>query len=370
MIHMLKQTIDSIEYALKKLTDVNYALDESLIVAITDHKGTILFVNKKFCEISKYTQEELLGQNHRIINSNYHSKEFFKDLWRTIVSGKVWRGDIRNQAKDGTYYWMDTTIVPCLDENGRPYQFVSFRIDITNRKRTEEILRKSDKIAAVGQLASAIAYEIRNPLAAIKWTLEVWESENHYNKTQFDMIVSELERIDSIVDELLLLAKPETVNYKEQSVLNLLHLIVTLVSIQARKNNIKIIEEIDDELPLVLCDESQIKQVFLNIMKNAIEAMPNGGNLTVQAKLADKNQIVIRFTDEGCGIPAESISKLGEPFYTTKEKGSGLGLMVSHKIILEHHGNLSIESEVNKGTTVEVILQTAPSRISKQQPTA
>src|SRR4051794_36564292 len=193
------------------LDDLRYALDQSAIVATTDTRGIITFVNEKFCEVSKYSSRELLGQDHRILNSGYHSKEFIRHLWVTIANGRIWRGEIRNRAKDGTYYWVDTTIVPFLDLRGKPYQYTAIRYEITARKRTEEKLREQEALARLGQMAAVVAHEIKNPIAGIRGALQVIGSRmppDSRDKRVIGEIIARLDSLNGIVNDLVVFARP------------------------------------------------------------------------------------------------------------------------------------------------------------------
>jgi PAS domain S-box-containing protein len=341
----------------KEIKDINFALDQSAILAFTDEKGTITSVNDKFCEISGYKREELIGKDHKVLNSSYHSTRFFKDLWGTIGEGKVWKGEIRNKAKDGNYYWVDATIVPFLDDLGKTYQFLAITNDITEKKKTEDILHRQDKLAAVGQLAAGVAHEIRNPLTSIRGYAEFLQlDEKDPERLEFlDIILEEIERVNSIVEEFMVLAKPKAAILEEKNIVPIIKDVLALLEFEARKKHVQLHFESCNEIIQVECDEDRLKQVFLNLVKNGIEAMPNGGDLRVVTNIK-KDLVEISFQDTGIGIPEEKLKKIGEPFYTTKENGNGLGLMVSFKIIESHNGNVYIESEVNKGTTFNIVL--------------
>jgi len=352
-----KQAETSLKETLKEVSDINFALDQSSIVAFTDEKGIIKSVNEKFCEISKYTREELIGRDHSLLNSGLHSKEFFKNLWRTIGSGQVWKGEIRNRAKDGSFYWVDTTIVPFLNENGKPYQYLAIRNDITEKKKSEEMLHRQDKLAAVGQLAAGVAHEIRNPLTSMKGYAEFLQMDEQDPQRQefLEIILDEIDRVNNIVEEFMVLAKPKAVELEEKNIIPIVQNVVSMLKFEARKRNVKLEFDADEDIVQIECDENRLKQVFLNFIKNGIEAMPDGGDLRVTTEIQDEN-VLISIKDTGVGISPDTLKKIGEPFYTTKKNGNGLGLMVSFKIIESHNGKVYIESEQNKGTTFKILL--------------
>ncbi|WP_228460324.1 PAS domain-containing protein [Cytobacillus dafuensis] len=350
-ITALKTTEAHLKATIKEVGDIKFALDQSSIVAFTNEYGEITNVNDKFCQISKFGRDELIGQTHSLLNSGYHSKEFFKNLWITIRKGNVWKGEIRNRAKDGTFYWVDTTIIPFLDEYGKPYQYLAIRNDITEKKKNEQILHRQDKLAAVGQLAAGVAHEIRNPLTSIRGYTEFLQMDETNNERleYFDIILDEISRLNNIVEDFMMLAKPKAVLLEEKNVVPILKNVLSLFELEASKKNVDFQFEPKVDEILVNCDENRLKQVFINFIKNAIDAMPAGGELIVNTIVLN-NQVYISIEDTGIGIPPEKLKNIGEPFYTTKKNGNGLGLMVSFHIIESHNGKVNIESELNKGT--------------------
>ena len=289
--------------SLRGLDEIRYALDQAAIVATTDQRGVITYVNDKFCQISKYSREELLGQDHRIINSGYHPKSFMRDLWRTIASGHVWRGEIRNRAKDGSFYWVDTTIVPFLDGRGKPRQYLAIRSDITARKTAEAQLREQSALAHVGQLAAVVAHEVRNPLAGLRASLQVLDG--RFTEARDHQIVSAMiQRIDALNDkvaDLLFYARPKAPRPQPVDVETLLRDVAQNAQL-ATAGKVARVEVAGSPLS-VRADPDMLRSALLNLAMNACQAAPDRG-VEIHAA-ADGHVCKITIADRGPGIPLD-----------------------------------------------------------------
>ncbi|PFO08947.1 two-component sensor histidine kinase [Bacillus sp. AFS076308] len=220
-----------------------------------------------------------------------------------------------------------------------------------------EELKKKEKLAVIGQMAAAIGHEIRNPLAALKGFTQ-FQQENYPNTNNyFPIMIEEIDRINSIVDDLMYIGKPKKIKYEKASIEEIIAYTLSITQQQAERQGVTVETVIAGPLPPLDCDEKQLKQVFINLIKNAIESMPEGGRIQIQVKVFEKQQkLLISIKDEGMGIAEEDILNLGEPFFTTKKDGTGLGLMVTNQIIKDHLGEIKIESFLKEGTKIKVIL--------------
>jgi two-component system, sporulation sensor kinase A len=326
------------------------------MICIFEENGTVTYVSPSHESILGYPLDRYKQVYSCLELIHPEDLESVRQAFATIrQSGGLAAIEYRFLHSGGHWVHLESRCKPIVDETGRLISFMIVSRDITEKKRAEELLRQSDMLSAVGQLAAGIAHEIRNPLTALRGFIQLMQSSAE-DERYCGIMLSELDRINLIVSELLLLAKPQAVKYQQRQVGTILKNVLSLLDSQAILNDIQIHAWIEEKLPPITCEENQLKQVFINLFKNAIEAMPNGGDLRVEAEALDEGKVRIRIKDTGCGIDPEQIPRLGEPFYTTKEKGTGLGLMVSHKIIEEHGGSITITSEPEKGTTVDVIL--------------
>jgi PAS domain S-box-containing protein len=340
----------------QQLADLKRALDEAAIVATTDVSGRITYVNDKFVDISGYSREELLGQDHRIINSALHPKEFMRELWRTIAAGRVWHGEIRNRAKDGTYYWVDTTIVPFLNERGKPYQYIAIRADITARKAAEARLTHQEALVRVGQLAAVVAHEVKNPLAGIKGAVQVLLSRRAEGDAEIAVmrdIVSRVDALNELIGDLMLFARPRPPRLAPVDVPGLLEEAAEMLRRDRLSAGIDISVE---AAPAILhADAELLRATLLNLLINAAQALGGGGRITLAAHPLD-GHVEIAVRDTGPGIPAELRDQVFEPFFTTKARGGGLGLPIARRTAELHGGTLTATCPPGGGTIMSLCL--------------
>jgi two-component system CheB/CheR fusion protein len=328
------------------------------IVAVTDHRGVITYVNDRFCAISKYPRNELLGQDHRIVNSGYHSKDFIRTLWRTIARGQVWRGELRNRARDGTFYWVDTTIVPFLDGRGKPRQYLSIRSDITQRKFAETQLREQAALTHLGQVVAMVAHEIRNPLAGLRGSLQMLERRIPADGADRGVIQTMIQRIDGLnakVSDLLKYARPVTPA--------LCAIDARALAVDAAASARAAMGNGHPEIPVIgpslsaRADPDMLRAVLLNLTVNACQA---AGGQPVDIEISahgDACRIAVR--DRGPGLPASVRARLFEPFVTTRPEGTGLGLAIVKRLVEPQGGRVTLEDREGGGTLAVVQIPAA-----------
>jgi PAS domain S-box-containing protein len=383
-----QEQIELLKKNLKEFSYYKYALDESSIVAITDQKGIITYANDNFCKISKYSKEELIGQDHRIINSGYHPKAFIRNLWVTIANGKIWKGELKNKAKDGTVYWVDTTIVPFLNEEGKPYQYVAIRADITQRKEAENQLREinedlEEKVKArtleltaalerekemnemKSRFVSMASHEFRTPLSAVLSSVSLIDKyaapENEEKrKKHIDRIKSSVRNLTDILNDFLSLDKLEEgkVDVETQSFkLNeFLEDCVEEMEGMLRKRDQRIIFNHDDDKEVVQ-DKKILRNIMHNLLSNAIKYSADEKEIHLSAKVNDRH-VSITVKDEGIGIPEEEQKHLFDKFFRAKNavniQGTGLGLNIVKKYVELIGGSITHSSKADAGTSFTI----------------
>ncbi len=347
-----------------------------IIVAIND-KGIITLINKKGCDVLDYEEKELMGKNWYDLCVPERERKERKESHKRLMSGNhdvvedYENSILTKSGEERIIAWHNTLI---KDEKGHTIGTLSSGADITEKKQTEEELIRSEKLASLGQLAASVAHEVNNPLAGImvyvKLLLKKYRNGEIQSETtgeQLTKMEKELDRTTRIIRNLLDFARQSEPSMRPVEINKVIEAALLLVGNQINLENVRLVKELDPNLPLVLADSDKIQQVLINIILNAIQAMPQGGKMTISTSTADsikimdslKNCVRIDIEDTGIGIPKENLHKLFTPFFTTKGKGTGvgLGLSVVHGIIGKHKGKIEVESEPNVGTTFSIYLE-------------
>jgi two-component system, sporulation sensor kinase A len=317
---------------------------------VWDEKGIGVFFSNAIERVLGYKPQELVGKSYHVLftdeDANYVKKEFVRESYNS----QTFQLQIKNF--DQKYIWCECKISKLIDPtNGKVYYVSSIR-DVTEKKEVEEMMIRSEKMSIAGQLAAGIAHEIRNPLTSIKGFLQLLQAGVNRKDVYYKIMIEEIEKMETITSELLFISKPLTDNKQEESLFEMIEDVMELLRPQAKLKNITL--DVNGEEPSVYCDKSQIKQVFINIIKNAIEAMEEPGKITVMIREMN-HEIIIDIVDEGPGIAEEVIHKLGEPFFTTKQQGTGLGLMITKQLLERHQAMLEILQNEVKGSTFRII---------------
>lgn len=322
------------------------------IIAITTPDGILTYITSAVRPLLGYKPEEVLHTHTTL----YCHPDDSPTLLNTAKDTYVHKRRIRH--KDGNYIWFEISSKIIHGKNGKDKNILSVIRDISEQIQAEKLMRRSERLLLAGQLAAGVAHEIRNPLTAVKGFLQILQGGQSLKKQYLDVMYAEITRIEDIIHELLLLAKPNSVKFTDKNIHTILEHVVTLMETEAIKENVRIETSFYHEQLMVNCDDGQIKQVFINLVKNSIEAMPKGGKVFIKTH-QELGHVKITLTDTGYGISQEILSNIGQPFYTTKEKGTGLGLAVSFSIIDTHNGKMTIDSTPHKGTTFTITLPLA-----------
>ncbi|GLJ03030.1 ATP-binding protein [Bacillus safensis] len=333
------------------------------IVFETDEKGQIIFLNQAWKQMTGYDIDECLGTMY---NQYFDQEERVIQHLSSVIKEHKDSGRIELQLlhKEGKKVWGDVHYKLYFDEEHQFTGGIGTVADITKQKLAKLELERSNqqlqmqaqKLAVAGQIAAGIAHEVRNPLTSVNGFLQLMKTQYPERTDYFDIIFSEIKRIDFVLSELLVLAKPQSVHFQEVQLHGLLEQVITLLKTNAVLSNIDLKQPFKkQDAGAILADANQMKQLFINLIKNAIEAMPEGGSIYISTEKV-MNEWKITIQDEGKGMSEEDIQKIYDPFFSTKTEGTGLGLTICATILKDHHGRMDVVSELGKGTTFHIYL--------------
>ena len=345
---------------------------------IVNRRGKIEYVNPKFCQITGYRPEEVIGKNPRILKSGETSQEEYRNLWNTLLSGGIWRGELHNRKKNGELFWEAAAISPVRDQTGKITHFLAVKEDITERKRLEQEVEKHNRelarthaLAVVGRMANMIAHDLRNPLSSIKMTLQILgkqrQEQQHENSRELcDIALAQVRYMEDMLADLLTYSRPDTLKPEWLTIERLLDTAIGLVQKKIDEYGVKLSTHYQSGLPTVCADATKLRQVFSNLIINAAQSTEQ--QPAAQRKVdiytrflltEDGPHIRVEVHDSGIGIDPALHENLFEPFFTTRARGSGLGLAIVKRIIEQHHGSVRLQQRAAGGTCAVITLPTS-----------
>jgi diguanylate cyclase (GGDEF)-like protein/PAS domain S-box-containing protein len=324
------------------------------LICLLDRNGQVLYTSPSHETVLGFSKKEFAGNKTW---DKVHPEDvafFLMKLDQIVKTKSPSQVEFRFLHANGNWILVECVGTPVIGEKGETEHIIMVGRDITEKRKAEERLSKSEKLTVVGELAAGVAHEIRNPLTSIKGFVQLLQ-QGVIKQEFFEIILDEFDRIEEIIKEFLNLAKPQEIQLKKSDLKKVLKDVETLLESEGHLQNVQIGHQIEQNIPPFMCDSNQLKQVFINLIKNSIEAIPNGGSVNIQA-IKEGPNVLIKIIDNGVGMNEERLRKLGEPFFSNKEKGTGLGLMLCLRIISQHQGTVTFKSKENQGTTVEVRL--------------
>lgn len=362
-ISLRKQTADALESSLGHIKLIQNAIDAHSLVAITDQRGKIIYANDKFCAVSQYSHKELIGQNHRIFNSGFHPKEFFQELWKSIAKRYIWKGEIRNRAKDGSHYWLDTTIVPFIDAAGMPYQYVAISTEISHRKHLEQLMEQQIKELArsnaeLAQFAYVATHDLQEPLRAVTSCVQLLGK--HYQgkldaraDEYIAHAVAGTQRMRALIDDLLTYSQIDVgrslVPVDCSALLD--NVLISLKPAIAESGAVITHEP----LPTVMGISSQLMQLLQNLLSNALKFHGECAPKIHISAVRTADEWLFSVADNGIGMEpqyCERIFRVFQRLHTrTEYPGTGIGLAICKKVAEQHGGRIWVESQPEQGAT-------------------
>ncbi|MFD2233284.1 hybrid sensor histidine kinase/response regulator [Phaeospirillum tilakii] len=356
----------------RELEQQKFALDQHAIVSITDADGVIVYANRKFCEISGYRPEELIGRNHRIVKSGLHPPEFYAGIWRTITAGHVWHGELCNRAKDGSLSWLAATIVPSLDEAGRPRQFVAIRTDVTARKHMEKAMAEAVERAeaasqAKNEFLATISHEIRTPMngiigmTSLLLDTDLTPEQHHFAATARASAEALLGLLNDILDFSKMEAGRLDLEHSPFEIAPLIEGVVDILVPRVRVKGLELTCRVGAETDgLYRGDPGRLRQILLNLASNAIKFTDHGA-VAIEAGFdpaaAERPRLRVTVRDTGIGIPATAHARLFGMFsqadasMARRYGGSGLGLAICRRLLDLMGGQIGFDSTEGEGST-------------------